>query len=86
MMLIQLSHLSVPCLQTQSFDNSDIRQETEYLKTELRGWKIRHVDGKSARRTFLLSEDGSQFACRRAAYQYMISKQYSELQLQVNFI
>ena len=37
------------------------------------GWRLRHVDGKSARRTFFLSKDGFQFACRRAAYQHMIS-------------
>ena len=37
------------------------------------GWRLRHVDGKSARRTFFLSKDGFQFACRRAAYQHMIT-------------
>ncbi len=37
------------------------------------GWRLRHVDGKSVRRTFFLSKDGFQFACRRAAYQHMIS-------------
>ena len=36
------------------------------------GWKLRVVEGKT-RKTFFLSEDGCQFACRRSALQYLIN-------------
>ena len=39
------------------------------------GWKVRFVEGKT-RKTFFLSEDGCQFACRRSALQHMINESY----------
>jgi hypothetical protein len=36
------------------------------------GWKLRVVEGKT-RKTFFLSEDGCQFACRRSALQHLIN-------------
>ena len=39
------------------------------------GWKVRFVEGKT-RKTFFLSEDGCQFACRRSALQHMINENY----------
>jgi len=43
-------------------------------------WKVRVIEGKT-RKTFFLSEDGNQFACRRSAYQHMIKESYSESQI-----
>lgn len=40
-------------------------------------WKVRVIEGKT-RKTFFLSEDGNQFACRRSAYQHMIKENYPE--------
>ena len=37
------------------------------------GWKVRVVEGKTTK-TFFLSEDGNQFACRRSALQHMIKE------------
>ena len=37
------------------------------------GWKVRIVEGKTTK-TFFLSEDGNQFACRRSALQHMIKE------------
>ena len=37
------------------------------------GWKVRFVEGKT-RKTFFLSEDGCQFACRRSGLQHMINE------------
>ena len=44
------------------------------------GWKVRVIEGKT-RKTFFLSEDGNQFACRRSAYQHMIKERYAEEQI-----
>jgi hypothetical protein len=41
------------------------------------GWKLRIVEGKT-RKTFFLSEDGCQFACRRSALQHLINTGASE--------
>merc|ERR1719350_1472566 len=43
-------------------------------------WKVRVIEGKT-RKTFFLSEDGNQFACRRSAYQHMIKEGYTESQV-----
>jgi len=43
-------------------------------------WKVRVIEGKT-RKTFFLSEDGNQFACRRSAYQHMIKEEYPESQI-----
>ena len=44
------------------------------------GFKVRIIEGKT-RKTFFLSEDGNQFACRRSAYQHMIKESYPEAQI-----
>ena len=44
------------------------------------GFKVRVIEGKT-KKTFFLSEDGNQFACRRSAYQHMIKENYPEEQI-----
>ena len=41
---------------------------------------MRVIEGKT-RKTFFLSEDGNQFACRRSAYQHMIKENYPDDQI-----
>jgi len=45
-------------------------------------WKVRVIEGKT-RKTFFLSEDGNQFACRRSALQHMIKENYPESEIMV---
>merc|ERR1719319_783059 len=46
------------------------------------GWKVRVVEGKTTK-TFFLSEDGNQFACRRSALQHMIKEEAVAEQVEV---
>ena len=46
-------------------------------ETVPKDWMVRHVEGKT-RKTFFLSVDDTQFACRRSALQHMIKENYSE--------
>merc|ERR1719209_1451767 len=46
------------------------------------GWKVRVVEGKTTK-TFFLSEDGNQFACRRSALQHMIKEEAPPHQVEV---
>ena len=39
------------------------------------GWKVRHVEGKT-KKTFFLSTDDTQFACRRSALQHMLKENF----------
>jgi len=43
-------------------------------------WKVRVIEGKT-KKTFFLSEDGNQFACRRSALQHMIKENYPEVDI-----
>ena len=46
------------------------------------GWKVRIVEGKTTK-TFFLSEDGNQFACRRSALQHMIKEEAPSEQVEL---